>query len=251
MRLSTNSATGVSLNVSPELTCAARCPYCYATGRTKAEAARLCTSLGLEPGLISANNGPITWEIQQACYRRQTLELQSMTIEGIRAEAQRLAKSLDRRGYDNIRVPGCGDLFKELTTLCFYLAAEEIQVYGFSRKPEEILRLEALLRAGGMPKPHPHFLLSIDRWTPADEIRRRADAGMVLAGKSVATLAYMALADEKADDIRSNWWWPLCAVVLGYHATMVHTRVHIARECGKTAGLDTDCQTCKRCIRGA
>jgi len=251
--LSRNSATGLSLNFSSNITCPSICPFCYGQRRSKADAARLCVEHGLAPGLITSNNGPITWPKQQEVYRKQTLALQQMTVEGIAQEARRLTASLRRRHYDNIRVPGCGDLFPQLVDLCLHLAGEGIKVWGFTRKPDQILRMAADLKEWTIARRiyRPTFRLSIDRWTTKDEIKRRADAGMTLAGKSCAVLAYMALPDETAADIRAQWWWPLCAVVLGYHATMKHTKVGIAKECPKTAGRDITCQTCKRCQRSA
>ena len=247
--LSDNDATGVSYNQSPELTCDGICPYCYAHKRTKKQAERLCVQLGLGKGLITSNSGPITWPTQQACYRRNTRFLNSLTSEGVAQEAQWIAKSLTRRGYDNLRFNGCGDSTPNSTLLAFYLGCLGKQAYGFTRKEEHVwaLCMHCDLEVGSPGFVRPHFLLSVDRWSTDSMVESRVAAGIAL-NKCERVLAYMALADETSASIKAKPFWKYIKVVLGYHATMAHTRVGVARECPKTAGKGITCQQCRRCF---
>ena len=247
--LSTNKAAGLSLNFSPRLTCARKCPFCYATKRTKRQASLLCTKHGLPPGTITANTGPITWPTQQAAYERNTSLLRRAGWEQIREEAQRLDARLRRRGYDNIRINGCGDFFAGSVLLTHELAKLGIRVWGFSRRPEMIDRLTMLgnaFRSAGYQRPV--IWGSVDRLTSLDRAEDIARACVrAHLHRTNRVLAYMALPGETAESIKAQRLWPYVHVVLGYHATGVHTKVGIPRECPKTAGKGVVCQDCKRC----
>lgn len=248
--VSDNDATGISLNWSPRITCVAQCPYCYATKRTVEDAQRICKKMGLEPGTITANTGPITWPVQQEAYKRNTRVLLSLSMEGIHLEAQRIARSLRRRGYDNIRANGCGDSTPKAVRLYSLLGAEGIKVWGFSRRTDMIeLQTSEAARFSSRQFRRPFMLCSVDRFTTDVEVAVRITVAEKL-DRAHKVLAYMALPDEDGRDIKSRWYWPRVRVVLGYHAASVHTVLNMARECPKTAQKGITCQVCKRCQGG-
>lgn len=250
--LSDNDATGVSLNFSPEMTCwHPLCPYCYAMRRDKEQAAQLCRQFSLCPGDITSNNGPITWSAAQAAYKRNVLVLRGVSSETVNYEARRLATSLRRRGYDNLRINGCGDFFNESVLLTHELAKLGIRVWGFSRKPNMISKLASLAAAFRTPG----YVRPII-WGSVDQMTERCHAAALITAcsklhhwRTERVLAYMALPSENPSLVRGYHYWPNVRTVLGYHATGVHTHLSMARECPKTGGKGITCQTCKRCFK--
>lgn len=258
--LSKNDATGWSLNFDPELTCALRCCYCYAQKLTASEAETICSAHGLPPRTILANNGPITWHVQQAAYRRNVLWLESRTQAQIAAEARYQALALHRKqpSMNSLRHNGCGDCTSKSALLAYYMGWYGVQGYGFSKKERHIIELADLCDSerASCTFIRPHFLLSIDRWTDDATIEARIAAGQRL-NRADATLAYMAFRDESPDSIKARWFWRYVRTVLGYHTNHSHTVIGIARECPKTSGkLNSDgsevtCLQCKRCMTAA
>jgi len=244
--LSANRATGLSLNFPPRLTCPKTCPFCYACKRTAKQAAALCKQYNLPAGSITANAGPITWSVQQAAYAENFRLLKSMTSTEIEDEAAYQAGVLRRRGYDNLRINGCGELFDESVQLVHALARRDILAWGFSRLPGRIWEIEA---RAALDHVHvrPFFLGSVDRLTPDSKVVELLEATQAL-NRTPRTLAYMALPGERAADIKAKPFWPHVRVVLGYHSSGVHTIIRVGpRECPKTAGRGVTCQECRRC----
>lgn len=213
---------------------------CYARGRTQAEAEKL--GFG-----STVNRGPITWDLQQACYDRN-VEVVKYFVESGRVHelaesiAKRCAKvEIDGEVKRYIRWNGCGDLFPEALVLIVALGEHDVRVWGFSRIADLIEELAVLADAVGLHGwGRPYFHGSIDKTTYAATARRLEKATERLNGAPV-----IAVAALDASEICPS---PSIKVHFGYHTNLRKTRLGTDKECPATAGDHVVCKECLRCF---
>jgi hypothetical protein len=246
LMISSNSKTGLSLNVdscTPTPWCAR---HCYRRWRTK----EVIEEMGWDD--TSVNTGPVTWRIQQESYRRNEQRIIELMAEGkLEETAVAVAEALKKREVTRLRGNGTGDLFPELTLFYCFLAREGIKVFGFSRKPVELRAMaDCCAEMKIPPEARPYFMGSTDPTTTLHELGELIQATVYLNG--AAALAYATAAGGKAgfQEVQHHPALTHVKVVFGYHSNSKKTIVGHPLECPSTAGRKIKCDECRCCYGG-
>jgi len=242
-----NSKTGYSINTwtcKPDPICAA---YCYRFKRSKTQALEIERRCGFNPG---SNNGPITWDVQQAAYRRNEAMIKAAAADGTLDEmACRIVRFMSNK-REHLRWCGTGDLFPELCELITLVALKGCPSFGFSRDAEMMHCLASLLDATGVHgAARPFFIGSTDSSTPRWDVRDRCLAsGCVNEGATALAYATWKRGVQAAEEMIHLPWHGHLHVVFGLHSTgLGHTATGLQRACPATEGSAIKCVDCRRC----
>lgn len=240
--VSKNAKTGCSINVD-------RCrptPWCAAHCYRKFRSAETIKEKGLNS---TPNNGPITWERQQAAYKRNDAVLASLDQTGqMESTAAALAERLAKAGIEHLRGNGTGDLFPALIVFYAMCALKGIKIFMFSRIPEKILELSALCDAMGVaPHNKPFVLGSTDPSTSKEDIEALIAATKEINGKPALAYATDTKGQAGCVEVDSHPASEHIKVVFGYHTNHLHTVLGHKKECPATAGKAIKCQQCQKC----
>ena len=239
--ISTNSKTGLSLNVdqcTPTRWCLS---HCYRLKRTK----DLIRKQGWD---TTVNNGPITWPVQQARYKANEERIKSLYRQSrLPQTAAAIATRLRRRGMQHFRGNGTGDLFFELCHLYALLSLHGVKVYGYSKRPAKLHLLAALCRKYDTAC-RPFFLGSTDPSSTQRQIKALTRATAELNGAPALTFSTECTGVEAQAQLAKHCAAEHVYVVFGYHANSKQTVTGLPNECPATAGEDIHCRECRKCF---
>jgi len=240
--VSKNAKTGCSINVD-------RCkptPWCAAHCYRKFRSAQSIKAAGLSS---TPNNGPITWEKQQAAYKRNDAALKALDESGqLEATVSKLAVRLKVSGIKHLRGNGTGDLFPELIVFYALCALKSIKIFMFSRIPEKIVELSELCSAMGVPlQDRPFVLGSVDPSTPQKDVDALIAATKEMNGKPALAYATDTKGEAGCDEVDKHPASQHFNVVFGYHTNHLHTVLGHKKECPATAGKAIKCDQCRKC----
>jgi hypothetical protein len=236
LTISNNAKTGQSINLDrstcrPTKKCLEHCYFRFRTWQTIKE----------NNWESTPNNGPITWDKQQACYARNT---ELVKLAGNNGYLEYMAADLVQR----VKVPalrhcGGGDLIEESVCLVALAADHGLPQYGFSRKPEMIDLLADLCDSLGLPvEKRPFFLGSVDPSTKGEDVEALIEATAKLNGEPTLAYAHLSRAPYRPELVPVH-----ARVVFGYHATGCKTKLGDEKECPATSGQKETCLTCRKC----
>jgi len=242
LMISKNAKTGYSINVyrcQPTPWCGKHC-YC------KARSAELIAKMGWD---TTANNGPITWDTQQAAYKRNDRVLAELDAAGqLEHTASDITCRLQANGVTHLRGNGTGDLFRSLVVLYAFLALKGLKVFMFSRIPAMIRELADLCDELGVAKEDRPFVTgSVDVSTTPEAVQQLIEATRYINGTPALAYATSAAGQAGCNEVDRHPAAEHFHVVFGYHTNHLHTQLGHKKECPATAGGNIKCAECKRC----